>query len=523
MRRREWTRSSALGSFMLAASSPMLALWLLVLSFASPSLVNRARGTSADDESVLRRAQSVLAPRGIEAPELSRLALGTFLEAQDAYRACDFDACARTLDALWRRAPPGAEAWAALPSQPGGANFGTPTCYYALRMLGECVAWRRQQAAQAGRTSTERVRARPIVLCVVLAGHSSGVSPRTNGELEANGGVALAHDLDPALLANDGALVHESLELLREYALAITGGRLSIDVRIVALPELRLNVETRAGSVRTCGLAPEALDVVWAKLDASTRSTSDWWWLLYPSHVPETCPDFATTEFVTGGMASAPNGGPCFVIDDRWLVRKPPHLGRGPYSDGERRAYLPQWLQHELFHHLFHEYAELGLERESHQWFRRATWPDDFEGRFEADYYAQALEKRLRTPRARPRLDLVLRYAAPPAEVLRKLTPAAFEGEYERRPIENDWHRVTLKRTGTNELQWKNAAQARWRVEWDAQRGVLAIGADSPYFDREHPQRNELTIVPRRADDGAALAEVVGLRQGPDVWWRTTK
>jgi hypothetical protein len=47
---------------------------------------------------------------------------------------------------------------------------------------------------------------------------------------------------------------------------------------------------------------------------------------------------------------------PFFIIDDRWIVRKPPHIGTGEYSDVERSVYLPQWFQHEFFHHLFRTY-----------------------------------------------------------------------------------------------------------------------------------------------------------------------
>lgn len=69
----------------------------------------------------------------------------------------------------------------------------------------------------------------------------------------------------------------------------------------------------------------------------------------------------------------------------------------GDMSEVERRMYLPQWLQHKYFHHLFMgEFPEFGLERTSHQWFNSANWPQDFRrqpGR-EADYYAEAVNKR---------------------------------------------------------------------------------------------------------------------------------
>jgi hypothetical protein len=47
---------------------------------------------------------------------------------------------------------------------------------------------------------------------------------------------------------------------------------------------------------------------------------------MYPSHVPE-FPDFDDEAFITGGMGADSKGGPVFIIDDKWIVRKPAHLG----------------------------------------------------------------------------------------------------------------------------------------------------------------------------------------------------
>ena len=72
----------------------------------------------------------------------------------------------------------------------------------------------------------------------------------------------------------------------------------------------------------------------------AAKSKTDWWWIVYPSHVPERYPDFAAPESVTGGMdVGADRASPAFVIDDLWLIRKPsPYLGKQPYSLEERWA-----------------------------------------------------------------------------------------------------------------------------------------------------------------------------------------
>jgi uncharacterized protein (TIGR02246 family) len=147
------------------------------------------------------------------------------------------------------------------------------------------------------------------------------------------------------------------------------------------------------------------------------RASTDWWWIIYPSHFPDQEPDFAGQELITGGMSVGPDGrSPAFVIDDLWLVRVPPHLGKGEYTQAERRAFLPQWLQHEFFHHLYRTYPDLKLESQSHQWFNRNLWPADFDGVFEADYYAESIGKRLRG--ASPPLHIALRYAPPQKDLL---------------------------------------------------------------------------------------------------------
>lgn len=466
---------------------------------------------------VKSRAEAVLEPLGIRAPPLNRTALGTWLEAEDAYRAQDWNRCQGLLDALWKEHPIGADEWGTHPRELAGTNFGSPTCYYALRMLGDCVRWRRAEAALP---KSKRPRANEVTLGVVLVARSHGIQPRSMAELDAGGGEAVTHELDPLLVARDHRVIRESLWLFQEYVLAATDGRLSVTPRIDVVSELDVAVEARAKPMRVAGLAANALDSVWSALPPERLQETDWWWVLYPSHVPEQHADFATTEFITGGMASGPNGGPCFLIDDRWLVRKPPHLGKGVYGDVERRAYLPQWLQHEFFHHLFGAYPKFALEAESHQWFDRAKWPQDFEGRFEPDYYQEALHKRLRTGEAEPPLHVRLRYAGPPLELLRRIAPKELEGDYVREPVENDWHRVTLKSKGEDVFEWKNAAGTRWKLELDRKTWTLRAGDDNPYFDPESPRRNDVSLALRRGVDGEFVAELEGLRIGGELYRR---
>lgn len=89
-----------------------------------------------------------------------------------------------------------------------------------------------------------------------------------------------------------------------------------------------------------------------------------------------------------------PDGAsPALTGDERVLVAKPPKYGGKPVTPEERIAFFSAVMQHEFFHHLYCSYPEFKLEERSHQWFNRASWPRDFEGLIEPDYYAESLHK----------------------------------------------------------------------------------------------------------------------------------
>ncbi|WP_144395338.1 hypothetical protein [Pleionea sediminis] len=52
-------------------------------------------------------------------------------------------------------------------------------------------------------------------------------------------------------------------------------------------------------------------------------------------------------------------------------------------------------------------------------------------------------------------------------------------GSYERRPIQNDWHKVSITRENTNTLRWTNAAGRSWLINYTD--GRLSTTNNSPY------------------------------------------
>lgn len=339
---------------------------------------------------------SPLAPFGVDRfPPLYAQAVEVFTQAEQQYRHQDFAGALRTLDAFWRDHPPGTREWKEFQKETvplhAVADFGAPPAYAALRMLTECAKWR----VSAGASKVPRT---DLQLTVVLVGQSEGLAPNSQAELQIGAGSPVVHTLDSALQGAGGAQVlDDSAWLFDEYVLAITEGTVGIKRVVVPLPDLKVPVGIHAGGVE---LSRPTTKAIWAAVPANIARKTDWWHVIYPSHVP-TSPALAGQRFVTGGMRAGPDGtgALCFVSEDLKFLRSPNQDGRRVLTVVERRIALPQWFQHEFFHYLFSLYPGQGLEKKAHQWHDRKSWPADFEGVVEADYYAESLHKRLQTQR----------------------------------------------------------------------------------------------------------------------------
>lgn len=403
-------------------------------------------------------------------PEAHLAALTAFVRVERALCDGDLARARSALDDVWRRWPVGSDRWG-FEWFVNGTHAGTPTGYYSLRIMDDIVEHERR----AGRVPP----ADTAVWAVVVAPCAAGVQPRTMAEARAGRGTEVRRELRPEVRAGNWQVLRQVTELFRRYAEAMSQGRLAVALRVVEYPECVGIQIPRWEEGR-----PLFVSAQWRRLGGADAlpglEDADWIWAIAPALSPAEYPDFARAEIVTGGMGRFGRGGPLFLSDDEWLFTRPNHLGRrGPYSDLERRVYLPQWLQHEFFHHLFLRYPDFQLEARSHQWFDRTSWPRDFVGMWEPDYYAEALHKRLQ--RAAPPLHVALRYGGVPARLAAALTPAMVVGRYQRRPVENGYHdgRITLEAGGG--MRWTNAARVGWSLTPDLANGRLLTGPDNPY------------------------------------------
>ncbi|MEM6926054.1 MAG: hypothetical protein AAF602_03930 [Myxococcota bacterium] len=378
----------------------------------------------------------------------------TLLYAEDDITAGDLGGARARIDVQLAKTPWDAAAWTQDVTL-HGLNVGSPVAYYGLRML-DVVASEPLATVQG-----------TLQLTAVVATCADVRRPTLEGGAE-----TVRLEVDPGILADDHAMLQQVTAVFRRWVQTITGG-LEVQLAVHALSACATVDFTDDGSIVRS--YPDADDMI-DRVPRAIADATDFWWVIAPSGVPGDGSGFER-HFITGGMGVYGAARPLFLSDDAWFTRKPEHLGTGPYSDVERRVYQPQWFQHEFMHHLFRTWPELQLEVTSHQWFDRATWPDDFEGRFEPDYYAEAIAKRFGdvTP--------------PLAEGLPAPEPVVIDdvdvlvGDYARLPVENGYHEVTVTTAGG--LRWTNAASVSWSLE--VRDGRLFAGPDCPYGEQAVP------------------------------------
>ena len=274
--------------------------------------------------------------------------------------------------------------------------------------------------------------------------------------------------IDPQILADDARVLRQSTDLFRRWVTAITRG-LEVELTVVEMEGCATVDYTDDGAVIVS--YPDTNAMI-AGIPEDLARETDAFWVIAPSGVPGDGSGYGR-HFITGGMGGV-GPRPLFLSDDAWFLRKPEHLGSGPYHPVERRAYQPQWFQHEFMHHLFGAWPEFGLEASDHQWFDRSTWPADFEGRFEPDYYSEAIDKRLldASPSLGERLQ-GLRTAD-----MSETPLSAIAGDYARLPVENDYHSVNVV-VADGAATWTNRAGVSWSLV--VRGGALYTGPDCVY------------------------------------------
>ena len=219
---------------------------------------------------------------------------------------------------------------------------------------------------------------------------------------------------------------------------------------------------------------------------------TDFWWTIVPSGVPGNGSGY-NRHFITGGMGGYTRPGdtrydrPHFISDDAWFVRKPEHLGLGSYHEIELKAYQPQWFQHEFMHYLYKIWNQYNLEPTLHSWFDRTTWPADFIGVYESDYYAESIDKRLIN--ANPSLAVGLEFLGSQNNTLQNPYDYTLNnldklnGVYLRKPVKDGRDIVNIIVSNGQVIWRRNNSRVGWNIE--NRSGVLWAPSDSPYGEQK--------------------------------------
>lgn len=436
-------------------------LAVLLCPLLAPAQNPNCEATTLDEFFACYGGQSAFSTHSIKA-------ITTFIQSEDALKAGDYALAKTMIDDLFNTYPKGSNLWWNVFNDPNGANIGAPHAYYGLRMMEDII--------DHGLHGDPNVQAKKVYMKFVLVGCSEGIQPNTISELQNGTGTFITNIIHPDIKKDDYRIVKQSFELFGEYIKAITKGGLEIEMDFVELDQLCLPVKVTTTQPY---LSYDGIEQVWGALSQGLKDSTDWWSIIYPSHVPE-APVFDNESFITGGMGADYKGGPVFISDDKWIVRKPAHLGSGKYSDVERRIYLPQWVQHEFFHHLYRIYPELALEVNGHDWFNINFWPSDFEGQFETDYYSETLHKRLQVNCAPMASRLITRVQTDLTPLYSTLTMDELRGPYSLAVVQNAWHEANIIQENGQHF-WKNNANVKWSVTPNFTDGKLETGSDNPY------------------------------------------
>lgn len=448
----------------------MLCLFLLVLHLMSNAQSTHCPATTLEEYFNCYGGESAFS-------EFYVNVLTTFIETEDAIKRNDYPLAKSLLDDLWKNNPIGSSGWSAGYNNQLGTNIGSPYGYYGLRMMDDIVNFRLNDYDPP---------AEPMVadMKVILVGCIESIQPRNQNELDNGEGKFVRRSLDSSLLDSDYRIIKQSIDLFTKYTNAITKGNLELVIEFIELPELCLEADLSSFGSNGVYEARPNLGLVWEVIDEPTFNETDWWMIIAPSAVP-IGEDFEDDEFITGGMGADSKGSPLFIADDSWLIRKPYHLGEGDYTDIERRAYLPQWYQHEFYHHLYRIYPEFSLEVNGHDWFDRDFWPEDFVGTYEPDYYAESLYKRLQSACEPLQQNLITKNTEKDFTAFSTIKTEDFLGEYSLDNIGNDFHiGEVLSANGT--LYWRNAAGVEWTLTPRISEGFLETGPDCPYPGSNH-------------------------------------
>jgi hypothetical protein len=308
-------------------------------------------------------------------PQLREIAEAV-LFAEDEVSVGNYSAARTRVANILNKYPFDSDVWKKLDATNPEVNLARPNFYNNFRILDEITSVALNSPAATSRR---------LNMTVIMQRYSRFQVP------EARGGGWITAEIDQTQKTKDYSDYRQFLNLFRRYIWAITDGQLELNVRFYEVQNMFDYTYDLASNTLVRGSYSQPL----SNLPAEIRNTTDFFWTVWP--------DYPTDPKLDGITINAPEGMGGYQHSGSSYIS--PHFlshdtATGKYSISSsymtRRAWGPEWLQHEFFHHLFNIFPEYGLENSSHQWFSSSNWPADFVQGFEEDYYAESLKKRLR-------------------------------------------------------------------------------------------------------------------------------
>jgi hypothetical protein len=294
------------------------------------------------------------------------------LEAEDKVFAKDYKAARTIVDALIAKYPlmnntkSSENIWwenfSSARNKKPMPHLGEPGPYAHLRMLDDITNFGTKNSLP-GTTPIQMAIVMPVCSDIVLKSGATFKNER----------------LSPEIVADDYKVVRQSMRLFQSYILAMSKGELRLELsfyKINSCIQIDKTVFDAQAPIR--------------QLPPGVIEKSDMFWMIYPTDYDK------NMEELGGGMGEFEQK-PLFICDDDWLFKKKSaEQGGGIRTEVERRMYIPEWVQHEFFHHLNSSWPEFKLDGEGfHRWFDRNYWAEDFVGLSEEDYFSESLRKRL--------------------------------------------------------------------------------------------------------------------------------
>ncbi len=290
------------------------------------------------------------------------------------------------VNGIWDDYPIASDAWTMGFSSPKDVNLDSPNVYGSVRMLHRILEY--LETAPPNHIP-ERVLTHTMIEVDCL----TGTMPRTADEIEQGTGETATRSFSTSLERHHYYRAHR---LFGRYIEAITEGALGYEIKFIRQDDGKCApAEVKKGWSGPLNWY-EPLTVLSPEVEEET----DLYTVLFPDFRPTHLLAELDYGFTTGGMGSH-QGRPVFICTDAALT------SQHAVHDTHLRAYNPHWLHHEYSHHLHSIYPEYKLEETAHSYFDRGTWPADFEGRWQWDYYDEAYLKRYRgsSPSLSERID----------------------------------------------------------------------------------------------------------------------